>query len=317
MNVVSKNFDLFLIKFPIIFPIIYCFFLYTYPTTENFIIYLTILILAEPHFGATWPFFINSKNKKYILENKISLIIIPFSIVGFCILGFFLFLSFFLLVFFAANIFHVTRQSLGICKLYEQNKENIIYTEYLLYIFNLLFFLVGIFRFYIPIIDDNYFFELNISFLALFIVTFILTLIKYKNLESVLILFTGIFIFYPICFVENPVHAILMGVTMHYTQYLALTYKVTSKRIVNNQLSENNFDLKNIINYKFIFFLLIYSIFMTIFSFYGKNPAPYLKNLLLIPVTAQMLHFYIDSQLWKFSIKFNRENVLKYIFEKW
>ena len=26
-----------------------------------------------------------------------------------------------------------------------------------------------------------------------------------------------------------------------------------------------------------------------------------------------MLHFYLDSQLWKFSVKHNRENVLKYI----
>ena len=27
----------------------------------------------------------------------------------------------------------------------------------------------------------------------------------------------------------------------------------------------------------------------------------------------QMLHFYLDSKLWKFSEKHNRENTLKYI----
>ena len=36
--------------------------------------------------------------------------------------------------------------------------------------------------------------------------------------------------FFPICFVDKPIHGIVMGVTMHYVQYLALTYKITLKR---------------------------------------------------------------------------------------
>ena len=42
--------------------------------------------------------------------------------------------------------------------------------------------------------------------------------------ENFLTFVTGCLIFYPMCFVSNPVHAIIMGVTMHYTQYLYLTY---------------------------------------------------------------------------------------------
>ena len=37
----------------------------------------------------------------------------------------------------------------------------------------------------------------------------------------------------------------------------------------------------------------------------------WLTYLLIIPITGQMLHFYLDSQLWKFSKSHNRENVLK------
>ena len=37
-------------------------------------IFITILILAETHFGATWPFFLNRLNFDYIKENKINLI---------------------------------------------------------------------------------------------------------------------------------------------------------------------------------------------------------------------------------------------------
>ena len=44
-------------------------------------------------------------------------------------------------------------------------------------------------------------------------------------------LLTGILIFYPICFVDTPVHAIIMGVTMHYSQYLAITFNIGLKKI--------------------------------------------------------------------------------------
>ena len=37
------------------------------------------------------------------------------------------------------------------------------------------------------------------------------------------------------------------------------------------------------------------------------------KNLLLIPLIGQMLHFYIDSNLWKFSDKHHRNVTLKHL----
>ena len=63
----------------------------------------------------------------------------------------------------------------------------------------------------------------------------------------------------------------------------------------------------------FLFVIIIYSIIMTFFSTFGKNQNLSLSNLIIIPIIGQMLHFYLDSQLWKFSIKHNRDNVLKYI----
>ena len=41
-----------------------------------------------------------------------------------------------------------------------------------------------------------------------------------------------------------------------------------------------------------------------------------LNSLIVIPITGQMLHFYLDSQLWKFSEEHNRQNTLKFILEK-
>jgi len=54
---------------------------------------------------------------------------------------------------------------------------------------------------------------------------------------------------------------------------------------------------------------------MTFFSISTKifiNES-FLKNLLIIPITFQMLHFYIDSYIWRFRDAHNRKEVLRYI----
>ena len=44
-----------------------------------------------------------------------------------------------------------------------------------------------------------------------------------------------------------------------------------------------------------------------------KSDAIYLKQLIIIPIIGQMQHFYLDSQLWQFSDKHNRDNTLSYL----
>lgn len=314
MIVIEKKFDFFFIKFPIIFPIIYFLSLKTFPDYENLIILTTIFLLAEPHFGATWPFFFHKSNKDYIKDQKIKLIYFPVLIILFCLLGFFYFKSTFILIFFAANIFHVTRQSFGILKLYAENKTSLEVLENIIYIFNALFFLVGFFRFYIPIISNDNILTLNILLIISIVICMLFVFLKFKSLNDLITLFTGSIIFYPICFVENPIHAILMGVTMHYSQYLALTFKITWKRENEGSISNKKLLIKY--NIKFLIYLFFYSLFLTFISTTGKSNNEILSNIIILGITLQMLHFYIDSQLWKFSIKHNRENVLKYLINK-
>ena len=52
---------------------------------------------------------------------------------------------------------------------------------------------------------------------------------------------------------------------------------------------------------------------MAILSLLGKFEESFFKNLMIIPLTGQILHFYLDSQLWRFSESHNRRYVLKYI----
>ena len=55
---------------------------------------------------------------------------------------------------------------------------------------------------------------------------------------------------------------------------------------------------------------------MSTISYMGKVDDPFIKNLIFIPITGQMLHFYLDSFIWKFSEEHNRQNTLKFILEK-
>lgn len=301
------NKEVLFVKFPIFFPIIYGLLLYSFPSFETQLIFLSILILAETHFGATWPFFLDKVNYPHIKEKKIELIFFPILVTFFCIVGFFYFKNLFLLIFFAANMYHVTRQSYGVMNLY--TKEPLEKSHYLkiIYFYNVIFFIIAFFRFYMPVISNEDLIFLNFSIILSLIFVLFFEYKKFGFSENFLTLITGVLIFYPVCFVSNPVHAIIMGVTMHYSQYLYLTSKVFKKRMLEN----NNTKRSNI--YRFWSIVIIYSIVMSVLSIFGKNDSEFLKTLIFIPITGQMLHFYLDSQIWKFSEKHNRDNILKYL----
>jgi len=213
--------------------------------------------------------------------------------------------STFLLIFFAANVYHVTRQSFGVCKLYTKEINLNKYQEIFIYIFNFIFFLIGFFRFYFPIIDSSSLFILNLLITIFFIFLLFFYLFKYGVTNSFYQFVTGLIIFYPICFVDNPVHAIIMGVTMHYTQYLYLTHKVFIGRCNKRTIKTSKSSYFGII--------IIYAIIMSTLSLFGKSYNEILNFLIIIPIIGQMLHFYLDSQLWKFNDQHNRDNTLEFI----
>lgn len=306
MNILFNK-EVMLVKFPIIFPLIYIFILYTFPSFETQLVFITILLLAETHFGATWPFFLNKVNLNYISQNKLSLVFTPLILTLFCVVGFFYFKNFFLLIFFAANVYHVTRQSFGIMNLYTKNIEEKKYYSNTIYIFNFIFFLIAFFRFYIPIIENNHLLLLNLLIIILMLISITPQIKKFGYSENTLTLITGVLIFYPVCFVSNPVHAIIMGVTMHYSQYLFLTSKVMKKRSKEDTAHKKNYLTS------FWVVVGVYAIIMAVLSIFGKNDSEFLKNLIFIPITGQMLHFYLDSQLWKFSVEHNRNNILRHL----
>tara|TARA_B100001175_G_C19512788_1_gene645044 strand:+ start:51 stop:1001 length:951 start_codon:yes stop_codon:yes gene_type:complete len=315
MNVVNNRIDFFFVKFPILFPLIYGILIYLFPNYQNYIILITILILAEPHFAATWPFMINKNNRDMLIGKKIEFIFAPLIIFFISIFFFFSFKEEFLLFFFIANVYHVTRQSTGICKLYSANSKETNYHINLIYFYNIVLFFVGVFRFYVPIIKNEYILLTNIFLLGLLLLIILFKIVKFGKGENLFTLLTGLLIFYPIAFVDNPVHAIIMGVTMHYSQYIILTSVIVYRR----QLPIEGIIKKNALKkylIKFFLIIAIYSVFMTFFSSFEQSQNEILKQLILIPILFQLLHFYFDGLLWRFSFKENRLNTLQHIFKK-
>ena len=304
--VISRKIDFLLIKFPIFFPIAYYILLISFPSYENYLILFTLLFLAEPHFGATWPFMVDKKNNYIKKENSLTLIYFPILICVFCLAGFFLFSSLFFLIFYLANFFHVTRQSAGISKLYIKDLNQKKFQEISLYLYGAILFIIGFFRFYYPVITESEIIIISLSMIVL-LIFFLIVHLKLFGTNEIFTFITGMIIFYPMCFVSNPIHAIIMGVTMHYSQYLILTYQVKQRR--------NILDTKKI-KYYFFSFVLIYGIIMTSFSSLGNNSDTIVKNLIIIPIIGQMIHFYLDSFLWKFSNKNVRQSTLPFIFSK-
>ena len=128
-------------------------------------------------------FFLNNVNSIY--KKSINLISYPIMIIILSLLGFIFFKPTFLLIFFAANVFHVTRQSYGICKLYTYQQEQLKIQKIFNYLFNFIFFLIFFLRFYLPIISNVDLLILNLLVLFFILVVIIFLISKYKFSENI------------------------------------------------------------------------------------------------------------------------------------
>ena len=69
----------------------------------------------------------------------------------------------------------------------------------------------------------------------------------------------------------------------------------------------------NLLFKKEIFFVKFPILFPLVYLTVLYSFPSFETHLIFIPITGQMLHFYLDSQLWKFSEQHNKEDILKYL----
>jgi len=307
----NKIIEFNLILFPIwIFPL---YFLLKNIIGDPKLVFLIFLILfGESHFASTFLFYFEKRNHNYVRTNSKHLIYIPVILaIIYIIIGIIDFKTAVLLGAIASG-FHVTRQSVGIQRLYGSNRNY--YYELITYLSSFTFLFIGFCRFYlldilhrlnINIDYDNQLFNINtllhyyISLVALFALISILEKCDYKKK---LVNLTGVLIYSPYLFVDNIYDAVIIGVGAHWCQYLAINYKV--------------YFYKQKLDYVkscLVLFIVIYTLLMSLIG-YELSFINYINYLILVPLTGQFLHYYIDAFIWKFSDPHIRKSVGNYLF---
>ena len=138
----------------------------------------------------------------------------------------------------------------------------------------------------------------------------ILVFLKKYKINYFITYLTGTFIYLTYLFVTRFEHAIILGVGMHYAQYLGINFI-----LYKNKFKEYK-NKYNLIIYSSIF-ITLYSIIMIYFRTYEHGLNNYKWSyLFIIPMIGHNLHFYVDAFIWKFSNPYIRENIGKVLFAK-
>ena len=322
-NIISKKADLLLIKFPIWIPILY---LVLSKLNESMFLptLILFLFLGELHFGSTYGFFFD-KNYRSQFKNKTYIyLIMPILILLFCVfIGYYFSISSILFLILLFNFFHVNRQSVGVFRLFNKlhDKKIKLIFEIFVYFFSFGFCLVGLLKFVFKSeIFLNYESQIFIfSNILIFISILFLILLMYLKekivLDSIFTYLTGVLIFYPVFLTNNLIEVFAMGVGMHYIQYIGLTWSIFQRKSQQNISPDKNFNyfanLRNI-----IIILIVYASLMILCSNLNLSLNEEKIGIYLIPVFFQLIHFYIDMFIWRFSDNHTRENLIPFLFSK-
>ena len=254
---------------------------------------IVMFLLAEPHFAMTIPMLWGYRSllkSKNIIFLKIPILIILVS-VSLYILSPILFSAVFLI----ANVYHVNRQSLGFLKL--QSKGAIEYGvgyECALHIFAI----IVVMNLYLNIITGLI---ISVVFFTIFCIIFLSIIFKAYNakftFQGLCSILQGFLIFFPVLVIDDLLLAFAVGISIHYVQYLFISWK----------LCYNSFGISAL---QLLIFITVYSILAT-----GMLSINILDNsltfLIIIPTTLQLLHFYFDSFIWRRADPLIRETLRK------
>lgn len=254
---------------------------------------LVMFLLAEPHFAMTIPLLYGYRNE--FKKKPLHYIYLPLIIIITALFLFYFNIIVFSILFLMFNVFHVNRQSKGFLILQGGVKK---YTadiyEYLLHISVVLFFII---HFYLM--------EYKYIFLFFIIITLIISSIyfykvlekKNLNFKALLVYTQGFLVFLPISLFNDLLLAFAIGISIHYIQYLFISWPVCKKSFKFS-------------TFYLIGFLMIYSLLSTS-ALSGILSDEKVSLFIFIPTVLQLLHFYYDGLIWKRSNPIIQETLKK------
>ena len=242
---------------------------------------LVMFLLAEPHFAMTIPLLYGYR-KNFSTQPYLYLVV-PVTIIFVSAIFFFKLPSLFFVIFLLANIYHVNRQSVGFLKLQAKLPPTVA-TIYEINLHLLTFTCI-----YFSLVRNMNSVILAIVFLitsAFFMILVCKHLIKkWISLKQLFVITQGYLIFLPIVIFEDLLLAFAVGISIHYIQYLLISWDILTKGF--------GFRLIPLLG-----ILITYSIFST-GALSGVFTQDRLSWIVFIPTVLQLLHFYYDGFIWK------------------
>ena len=104
--------------FPFWFPSIYILIAFNYPSLSKYLFIATLFLFAETHFASTWLFFFDKENWTWLKNNSYNIFFIPLYVISLIFLIYLINPSLVIIFHYLASGWHVTRQSIGILKIY-------------------------------------------------------------------------------------------------------------------------------------------------------------------------------------------------------
>jgi hypothetical protein len=306
--VYSPFLDFNLIVFPVLPGLIYLIYSSLVSSDLSLFNFVLFVFLGESHFAAS-VFFFRSESFQYIKQRMTSFVLIPIALVAFYVVIGFVSLKIAIWIGAAASAYHVTKQSIGVFRLYNKkpNKES----EKLIWGTSFLFVTIGFFRFFSPLNIFNNLHNKTSLFILASTLVFLLTKIFYTdrnssiNSYSKLSLLMGCLIYSPYSFVDDPLKAALIGVSCHWLQYLSLTWAV----YIRQGSSQNRR-----VSYMSILIFLLVALLLSLGE-KEKIMTGQASLILLLPLSIQLLHYYYDSFIWKKSDPHINQTVFSRIYK--
>lgn len=303
----SSRLEFNLIVMPLWISILYLTLITNFPDYRLAIFTVFLCFLGETHFAATWLFFTNSENRIYFKKNIFKLFLIPCGlIIAYISIGM-INVNHAIFIGSVVSSVHVVRQSIGVFKIYGGGKYKNF--QLAIYLFSVIWLIVGFARFYLPSFPaligifsnaESVISAISIISVVACAFTLLYARISIKENATFYSLMSGVVLYAPYLFVNDVKDAVVAGVGMHWCQYIALTGKIyilSSPRL---------FSWSNLL--KFIF-IGSYAFLFTYIDTNGGTSFQSLSYIVLIPLSLQLYHYYLDAFIWRFSDSFIRDNI--------
>jgi hypothetical protein len=314
-SVAAPTADLLLVLAPFWIGFLYLAAIYIAPASRPFVFFLFLAVLGETHFGATGLFLLVRDNRAWLWQRRNLLLYSPIAlIIAFIGLGLWN-LQLAVLIGSVASGFHVTRQSIGISRLYGGTRHGL--NELAIYGASFGFLAIGFARFYVTELPfpssilalvDGWTPLLSMLFLGGLAVYLLIAGAQMAFDRRWIALFTGCVIYAPYCFVTAPQDAVAVGVGMHWCQYLTLNAAVYKRQAIATGTERRLVTSVVLIG--------VYGIVMGgIHTAFGTT-LDSTSLLVLVPLCGEVIHYYVDAFIWRFSDPLIRKTVGAYVWSR-